>query len=203
MVEDTIVGYGLGWQVMDYRGHRLNWHTGNGNGQIAFMALLPDDNLGVAVMVNTWAAPFIHAALVNRILDTYLGYPERDWAAEALARVPGMAASDDSAHHALVAGKQSGAPPRPLAAYAGRYEHPLFGPVHVRVEGGDLVLQMGEGQKATLEHHHGDSFLVLWQDPFFRENFMTMLSFEGTGGSVASLSIRINRDQFRAVRRET
>ena len=39
LVEDTLVGYGLGWQVMDYRGHPLLWHTGNGDGQIAYMAM--------------------------------------------------------------------------------------------------------------------------------------------------------------------
>ena len=46
----------MGWQVMDYRGHAMLWHTGSGNGQLAFMALLPKERLGVVVLVNTWAA---------------------------------------------------------------------------------------------------------------------------------------------------
>jgi len=33
--------------------------------------------------VNTWSAPFVHGALVMRILDTYLGYEPRDWVGEA------------------------------------------------------------------------------------------------------------------------
>ena len=94
LVEDSMqVGYGMGWQVMDYRGHPMRWHSGNGNGQIAYMTLLPRDRLGVVVVVNTWSAPLIHAAIANRIIDTYLGYPPRDWAGETLARVPAARAA--------------------------------------------------------------------------------------------------------------
>ena len=120
LVEDSVVGYGMGWQVMDYRGHALLWHTGNGDGQIAFMALLPRDRLGVVVLVNTWSAPFVHAALVNRILDTYLGYPPRDWAGEALARVPAMVAAQDSSARVMEAMKSAAPPLFPLEQYAGK-----------------------------------------------------------------------------------
>jgi hypothetical protein len=198
LVQDTVIGYGLGLQRYDYRGHPVVWHTGNGDGQIAWMSMLPDDRLGVVVMVNTWSAPFVHMALVNRILDTYLGYPDRDWAGEALARVPGMLAAGDSAHQALMAARKSGPPPRPLPEYAGRYDHPLFGPVHVRVEGPGLVLQMGDGQKADLEFHHDDAFLIRWHDPLFREYFMTLVRFEGSTDAITALNVRINRDQFTA-----
>ena len=202
LVQDSTVGYGLGWQVMDYRGHPLIWHTGNGDGQIAYMALLPVERLGVAVLVNTWSAPFVHGALVNRILDTYLGYPARDWAAEAFARVPGMNAAADSARRALDAGKSGRPASRPLERYTGRYVNALFGPVHVRSLGSGLVLQMGEGQKAALEPYQNDTFLVRWVDPLFRENFTTLLYFDAVGDSIASLRVRLNRDQFTATREE-
>jgi CubicO group peptidase (beta-lactamase class C family) len=196
LVEDSVVGYGLGWQIMDYRGHPLFWHTGNGDGQIAFMALLPRDRLGVVVVVNTWSAPFVHGALVNRILDTYLGYPARDWAAEALARVPAMIQATDSATRAMEAMKSAVPPPLPLATYAGRYDHPLFGPVLIRAGRSGLTLQMGEGQTADLEFHGGDAFFVRWRDPLFRENFGTHVNFEASGDSILSLRTRINRDEF-------
>jgi CubicO group peptidase (beta-lactamase class C family) len=197
LVEDSVVGYGLGWQVMDYRGHPMLWHTGNGDGQIAFMALLPRDRLGVVVLVNTWSAPFVHAALINRILDTYLGYPPRDWAGEALARVPAMVRAQDSATRVMEAMRTSAPPPLPLATYAGRYDHPLFGPVFVRVEGSGLTFQMGEGQKADLELH-GEAFYLRWRDPLFRENFGAHVTFEAAGDSILSLRTRINRDEFSA-----
>jgi CubicO group peptidase (beta-lactamase class C family) len=197
-VEDTVIGYGMGWQRMDFRGHPLIWHTGNGDGQIAYMALLPRDRLGIVVLVNTWSAPNVHMALVNRIIETYLGYPPRDWSAEALARVPAMIAAGDSATRVMIAMKSVSPPPLPLERYAGRYDHPLFGPVVVRVERSELTLQMGEGQKADLEYHGGNAFYTRWRDPLFRENFGTHVEFESAGDSIKSLLTRINRDAFTA-----
>lgn len=194
-VEDSVVGYGMGLQAMNYRGHPMLWHTGNGDGQIAFMALLPRDRLGVVVLVNTWSAPMVHMALINRIFDSYLGYPPRDWAGEALARVPAMVRAQDSATRVMEAMRSTAPPPLPLGAYAGRYDNPLFGPLFVRLERPGLTLQMGEGQTADLEFH-GDAFYLRWRDPLFRENFGAHVMFEVAGDSVVSLRTRLNRDEF-------
>lgn len=198
LVQDSIVGYGLGWQVMDYRGHPMVWHSGNGDGQIAYMALLPRDRFGVVVVVNTWSAPLVHGALVSRILDTYLAYGSRDWAGEVLIRVPQVVAAQDSAARAIEAMRSQAPPPFPLATYAGRYDQPLFGPIFIRAELSGLTLQMGEGQVADLEFHGGDGFYVKWRDPHFREYYGTHVSFEAAGDSILSLRTRINRDEFTA-----
>lgn len=201
LVEDSAqVGYGMGWQVMDYRGHPMRWHSGNGNGQIAYMTLLPRDRLGVVVVVNTWSVPLIHAAVVNRIMDTYLGYPPRDWAGETLARVPAVRAAQDSQARAIAAMKTDAPPPLPLRAYAGRYDEPLYGPVLVRSEPAGLTLQMGEGELADLEYHGSAGFYVRWRDPFVRENWVSHVTFEALADSVVSLSTRIGRDDFTAKR---
>ena len=201
LVEDTVAGYGMGWQVMDYRGHPMMWHTGNGDGQVAYMALLPRDRLGVVVLVNTWSAPFVHEALIKRILDTYLGYELRDWAGEALARVPRTIAAADSAARVMEDEMKGKMPSRALSMYAGRYDEPLFGPVFVRAEGSQLVLQMGQGQKADLASHGGDAFMVQWRDPFFREVYSAFLQFNGSGDSITSFKVRLNRDEFVATRK--
>jgi len=200
LVQDTVIGYGMGWQIMDYRGHPFLWHTGNGDGQVAYMALLPRERFGVVVLVNTWSVPLIHGALLNRILDTYLGYEMRDWAGETLARVPADLAARESAMRTMAQMKSDAPPPLPLSKYAGRYDNPLFGPVRVRLEQSRLVLQMGEGEMADLEYHGDEGFWVSWRDPLFRENFGTHVRFAVEGDSVTSLSTRINRDEFTARR---
>ena len=198
MVQDTVVGYGLGWQVMDYRGHRLLWHTGNGDGQISFIALYPDDRLGIVVLVNTWAAPNVHAALVNRIADTYLGFEPRDWAREGFWRVTPQNNGSPALDTAMIA-MRSAAPPRlPLSAFTGRYDHPVFGPVWIRSADSHLTLQMGEGRIADLEYHGADAFYVMWRDPFFREYYPTHVAFAASGDSVLSFTTTLNRDVFTA-----
>jgi hypothetical protein len=188
----------MGWQIMDYRGHRVIWHSGNGDGQIAYMALFPNDKLGIAVMVNTWSAPSVHVALINRIADTYLGYPARDWAAELFAR----RGTDDSARaanqRAMIAMRSSAPPGVALVAYTGRYEHPIFGPVWIRLAASGLTLQMGDGQIADLEYHGADTFYVQWRDPLFREYYPAHVAFAMSGDSVVSFSTTMNRDQFTA-----
>jgi CubicO group peptidase (beta-lactamase class C family) len=201
MVQDSTVGYGMGWQIMDYRGHPLLWHTGNGDGQIAYLTLLLRDRLGVVVLINTWSAGgFIHGALINRILDEYLGFPERDWAAEELARLPREARARDSVTQVMVAMRSAAPPPFPLAAYTGQFDHPLFGPAFIRPSKGGLVLQMGKGEIADLEYHGGNAFYTAWRDALYRENFGTHLEFEVSGKDVVAFRTRINRDEFRAVR---
>ena len=199
LVEDTVIGYGMGMQIMDYRGHPLLWHTGSGDGQYAYMALLPRDRLGVVVLVNTWSV-FIHTALMNRILDTYLGYEPRDWVGETLARLPATIRAQDSAAQAIRQMKSETPPPLPLSKYAGRYDNPLYGPVWVRLEQSHLVLQMGDGQKADLEYHGDAGFWMWWRDPLFRENYGTHVRFAVEGDAVTALATRINRDEFTAQR---
>lgn len=200
LVEDTVVGYGLGWQIMDYRRHRVLWHTGNGDGQIAYMALFPEDRLGIVVLVNTWSAPFVHGMLVNRIADTYLGFPPRDWAAEQFARLPATDSARAAAARAMSAMRTTAPPRLPLAAFVGRYDHPVFGPLWIRGGAAGLTLQMGEGRIADLEYHGDDTFFTRWRDAFFRENYGAHLSFAISGDSVVSLSTTLNRDTFTARR---
>ena len=188
--------YGLGFQVMDYRGHPMLWHSGSGDGQLAYMALLPGEKLGVAVLVNTWIAPVIHGTLAARVLDTYLGIaPLRDGSAEGLQ---GRAAQQQRArdarkavHDSIVPGS---VPPRPLPAYAGAYVDSLYGELTVRIEKGALVLQMGR-EAAELSHRSGDTFHVRWRDPLFDELYMTNGTFTaGAGGTVDAFTMRLNRD---------
>ncbi|HWL39784.1 MAG TPA: serine hydrolase [Gemmatimonadaceae bacterium] len=200
LVEDTVAGYGMGMQVMDYRGRPLLWHTGNGDGQIAYMALLPRERLGVVVLVNTWSAPFVHAALVNRILDTYLGVEPHDWAGEALARIPATIRARDSATRVMDEMKSAQPPRFAPRAYAGRYDNLLFGPVWVRADSSRLTFQMGEGQIADLEFHGGDTFFLRWRDALFGEYYGAHVNFAASGDSITGFSVRINRDEFTATK---
>jgi CubicO group peptidase (beta-lactamase class C family) len=201
LVRDSVTGYGMGWQIMDYRGHRVLWHSGNGNGQIAYMALFPTERLGIVVMVNTWSAPLVHAALINRIADTYLGYSPRDWAAEEFARLPAQDSARAANKRAMIAMGASAPPAPPLGPYAAQYEHPLFGPVWIRLADRGLTLQMGDGQVADLEYHGNDAFYVAWRDPFFREFYGgEHVTFTTSGDSIVSFTTLMNRDQFTARR---
>jgi CubicO group peptidase (beta-lactamase class C family) len=195
-------GYAMGWNVMDYRGHPMLWHSGNADGQPSIMAILPHDHVGAVVMVNTWGAGLLHTLLLNRILDEYLGYPPRDWSGEALPRKAAIRAGYDDAVREMATTRVSGtAPSHPLAAYAGVYVDSLYGPQTIALENGHLTLRMGAGEVADLSHWHYDTFLVTFRNPLFREVYASLLTFSSAAsGRVALLTLPINRDVIRARR---
>lgn len=160
-------GYGLGWQIFDYRGHILWWHSGNGDGQVARMVLMPELRLGVAVLVNSWKAggPFNHA-IALRVIDHYLGVEPRDYAAEARAERLAGVASRARQERDLTASRQTGtAPSLPLSGYAGSYRDRYELPWIVSLGAATLLLRYANGDIANLEHWHHDTFRMRWSSP--------------------------------------
>jgi CubicO group peptidase (beta-lactamase class C family) len=175
---DFFAAYGLGWQVFDYHGRTMLWHSGNADGMPSYMAILPKEKIGVAVMINTWAAPLLHGALAGRILDTLLGRPLKDNSAEVRAmyerdqkRAAEMRAEIEKAH---VTGTK---PSAPLDAYQGIYTDPVFGDMIIAREDDHLILRFGKGEIADLSHWQHDSFAVRWRDPVFREYYPLFVNF--------------------------
>ena len=150
-------GYGLGWQVMDFRGHKMFWHSGGANGMPTYMALLPKEKIGVAVFINTWDAPTVHGAIAGHVLDTLLN-------TGVATKAPSRPETPRPEPPKRVEGTS---PSRPIETYAGTYENKLHGTMTVRREGDKLVLQFGNGELADLTHWHYDTFRVKWQDRTF------------------------------------
>ncbi len=202
---EHFAAYGLGWNLMDYRGRPILWHTGNGDGMPVYMALLPGERLGVLVMLNTWNAPLLHGALASRVLDFYLGVQPRDWSSEALERYRKGLEQDRQAAASPAVLRDPDAKPRlPLERYAGKYSAPLYDSLLITQEAAHLILQVGKGQKADLEHWHHDTFRVRWHDAVFREFYPAFLTFTfDEAGRVDGLKTQFNRDRVEAPRLET
>ncbi len=69
--------YGLGFRIYDYAGHTLVFHAGAVQGYRAFMAFLPDQDLGLVAMWNSDSPrPW---ALMPTFFDAALGLKPREW----------------------------------------------------------------------------------------------------------------------------
>lgn len=197
------VAYGFGWQIWDYRGHWYLWHTGSGDGQSAYVALLPDDKIGVAFVINSWkqGGSAFNLYLVSRILDYYLGEPTKDYLAEYKQSWLKSLKRDEDERRALQAARPK--VPRaalPLATYAGRYKDRLGIGVSVVEEKKALVLHYGHGQGGRLEHWNGDIFRVRWESPV-ADNRVTFVAFApDEQGKVDKLHMRVFGDDVDAER---
>ncbi|QJW90316.1 serine hydrolase [Spirosoma taeanense] len=150
--------YGLGWYQHDYRGHKVNFHTGSLAGLTAITAQLPEAKLGVFAFGNLDHAEGRHA-LLYKTLDWFALGGTRDWNTEFKTLYDNLNAQERKAEVAVNAKRVANTKPSlPLDAYAGRYTSPLYGEAEVLVTGDRLSFNINNVLKATLPHWHYDTF---------------------------------------------
>ena len=194
--------YGFGWQVWDYSGHYMLWHSGNGDGQLAYMVLLPDENLGIAVLTNSWrTSVLLNLALAARISDYYLSFPTLDYVAEYRETWKQGEATDAAEENSLAAARIENTKTRlPLASYAGHYRDQLGLDINVTLDDDNLRFSYANGPAAALLHSHYDTFRVNWANPFMQGR-PAFVSFDlDERGQVRGLKVEILRDKIEAVK---
>ncbi|KAH9935178.1 beta-lactamase/transpeptidase-like protein [Epithele typhae] len=123
-----IMGYGMGWFRMAYRGHDVVWHFGAIPGFSALVALLPAENLGVVQLVNMDEKQNDNLGVLFRIIDEALDLPPLDGA--ATLPVNFQYTTDLTAHSPPSTTKDGGSSTQAgpdIAAFAGTYEDPAYG----------------------------------------------------------------------------
>lgn len=162
----NFAGYGEGWNLTDYRGEKLVWHTGGWPGMVSRLTLVPEQGVGIVVLTNQEVGAAFHA-ITLRALDIMLGAPPTDWAAayeKAEAKKRGDADEDWQRH--LAARDADSSPSLPLARYAGTYRDPWYGDVDIRQAGKALEIRFSKTPQllGDLEHWQHDAFIVRWRD---------------------------------------
>lgn len=162
----NFVGYGQGWQLSDYAGNKLVWHTGGWPGQVSRLTLVPEQKLGVIVLTSAEVGVAFNA-ITYEAMDMMLGKAGNDWLkgyAVAFAKAQGNADEDWQKH--LAARDANSKPSLPLAKYAGTYRDPWYGDVLVRQGKHGLELQFSKTAEllGDIEHWQHDSFIVRWRD---------------------------------------
>ncbi len=69
--------YALGWRVFDYAGRQLVFHAGAVQGYRGLVALVPERDLGIAIMWNSDSS--LPSGLLPTILDRAMGLPAQQW----------------------------------------------------------------------------------------------------------------------------
>ena len=157
--------YGLGWVLSDYHGRLMVSHGGGLDGMTSQVAMLPEERLGVVVLTNSETP--LSSVIVNKVIDEFLGVPERDWSRDFLTRSgEGDAAARAAAKKIEDARVPNTKPSLPLSTYAGTYTGAMYGDAKVTLEDGKLVLRLLPSQffLGDLEHWHFDVFRIKWRD---------------------------------------
>lgn len=162
--------YGLGWFLVDVKGYLEVFHTGEDEGMVSEVAMIPELQLGIAVLANQedGDAP---GAIVNQILDGYLGLAGTDRVGDAVQRIrPQNKPGDEVAAKVWQeVARQSlkAATPGELAAYTGVYRDNWFGDARLTMVDGKLWFASVKSPLLTgsLLPYQGSTFVVKWQNP--------------------------------------
>jgi CubicO group peptidase (beta-lactamase class C family) len=152
--------YAMGWSRMRYRDRVHLAHSGGIVGFPAYVALMPEQKLGIAVLSNS-AEP-LHKSIALWVFDRLLDEPLLDWSHDSLQRARNIRREAQRMEEDL---RKSRLPDTlqslPLERYVGWYEYQgEGGRVSVRLDGEHLALTFpGRGAfSGRLEHWHHDLF---------------------------------------------
>ncbi|HEY1752545.1 MAG TPA: serine hydrolase [Caulobacteraceae bacterium] len=181
--------YALGWFVRDYRGHQIITHDGADLGFRATVVLIPEKDVGFAILSNAEdGVPLV--ATMYHLMDYYLGLPQIDW-----AKAWGEYKTRQVAGAMAALKAQTGAPAKvgpslPLAAYAGEYRDPWYGPISIKPQDGKLTIDFehSPGMVGELAHFQYDTFITRWKDTGIEPAYVTFALTPD--GKVASAKLK-------------
>lgn len=153
--------YGFGWTLYKLEDNIVYRHTGSCPGMQSVLAIVPDKEVGIAILSNQSKHPAI-SGLMNELLDSFLDRPSVDWQSLAWAA---FAASQENEARNLeklnTAKRQNILPTLPLSEYVGVYTHLGYGSVAITKKGNELAINFLFGDdEGILEHWDGDRFIV-------------------------------------------
>lgn len=157
---DTVqASYAMAWVVNDYRGLKVLGHGGLIEGFRIQLTLVPDRELGFAVLTNLYDTR-MPMALSNALVDAYCGLKPKDWNAYFVKVEADAAAAKAAALKARDAARDPTAKPSlDVSAYAGEYTHPAYGRATVTEVGGKLAAKFS-GFEYPLAHYERDTWRI-------------------------------------------
>lgn len=186
ITQPNFTTYAMGWFQQDYKGKKLNFHTGSLNGLVAIHAQIPELKTGVYIFANLDHAEIRHA-LMFKAFDQFALGGDRDWSKEFLAlygerkRVAEQKAKSAADKRVL-----NTKPSLPLQEYAGKYSDPLYGNIELKVVNDHLEALFNQTATGVLSHWNYDSFQLSWNKKWDGKD---LVSFNlDTEGKVAELT---------------
>jgi CubicO group peptidase (beta-lactamase class C family) len=190
-------GYGLGFAIRDYRGHKLVTHTGGLPGYVSKVAMIPDARLGVAILTNQESSAAFES-IADHILDVYLNASPTDWIAVYQSiQKRGREGVASSERQAAESRDTQSRPSLVLEKYAGKYQDQWYGDITIAFANGALSIQFEKtpALSGTLEHWQHDTFIARWKDRELRADAYITFALDPDG--------RIESAKMRAVSPDT
>lgn len=180
--------YGLGWFQQDYRGNKLDFHTGSLSGLVAIAGIIHDKDVAVYVFANLDHAELRHA-IMYKAMDLYaFNDDNRDWHKEIFKLYAGFRENAKEAKKKRNEGRiMETRPSLTLDQYSGTYQNEMLGIVTITSVNGQLQIDVNNHLNYKMEHWHYNTFITN-KNPKWR--FETLINFNlYTSGKIEELEV--------------
>ncbi len=159
-------GYGLGWGLTDVNGNMVVSHTGGLIGMLSKTILVPDLNLGIIVLTNTYLdGAGVFSAVTQTILDKYLGLDNFDWTTTYVNNLKqGGNEADEVVAKILATLEAANKTIVDLTIYTGVYKDPWFGKIEIYEKENKLWFKSLRSPKLSgqMQYYQANTFVVKW-----------------------------------------
>jgi CubicO group peptidase (beta-lactamase class C family) len=147
--------YGMGRETIVYRGRLLTFHGGDLPGFHSQISFMPKEKLGVMVFVIGDHCSQLYNLISYNVYERLLGLDETPWSTRMLdLRLKGKKAGTEARAKAGADRVPNTMPSHKLSDYAAEYEHPAYGVMNVKLEGGALQVDFHKIKKPLSQFHY-------------------------------------------------
>jgi CubicO group peptidase (beta-lactamase class C family) len=166
--------YAPGWEVQDYRGTRIIWHSGAVFGFKSLVVLIPQKDVGFSIQLNSEDGE-LGRGLMDELLDYYLGLPPAHWPEAWIAYKKALLGKALATAREVRSAPQGPGPSLPLARYVGTFHDAWYGDIAVGQRDGQLTIDFRSTPRMAgrLDHWHYDSFITRFYDPAIEPAYVT------------------------------
>ncbi len=159
-------GYGLGWRLNDLNGMLCVSHSGDLSGMLSKTIMIPDLNLGVVVLTNSYyGGAGLFQAVSQTIVDSYMGLEDFHWTEKLAARAAQRHMdSEEFVRNVWETVEKNSSKKLKFNDYQGTYEDPWFGKVDVEIREGQPWFTSRRSPKLTgpMHHYKAHTFAIKW-----------------------------------------
>ncbi|MEN8155431.1 MAG: serine hydrolase [Bacteroidota bacterium] len=159
-------GYGLGWRLSDMNGKMSVSHTGDLSGMLSKTIMIPDLELGVVVLTNSYyGGAGVFRAISQTIVDSYLGMEPFDWTSYHLERHKKRTGHANQVVERVWETVETGNHDHiDIDNYLGVYEDPWFGKADVWLKEGQPWFTSRRSPKLSgpMYHYKANAFAIKW-----------------------------------------
>jgi Beta-lactamase class C and other penicillin binding proteins len=149
-----LYNYAQGWRLENGRQGQIIYHTGLAYGYTALVAMVPDIDMGVAVLTNAGSLTNPQVTIMRELIEWYRGEDKRDWFkfyvdnyfTPETPRTPPTPTPDIAMD-------------KPISDYTGNYFKADFGAASIYAEGANLKFKLKEAD-APLKYLGNDKFTM-------------------------------------------